>query len=168
MLIIIAYGIGNLIKEILNIDNLTCSENTLLCFGLGFGTLCLLVFMLGVMGLLLRKIVFPLFICMFIIYLIRNIKKIPLFIKYIYNKLVNYHFNFYHIIFYIFILYAAYNLFECLTPVINGDSLSAYLQVPSLYIKKGAIYNIDWMSWDDLPIYIQMLSSLGYFFLLIY
>ena len=161
MLIIIAYGIGNLIKEILNIDNLTCSENTLLCFGLGFGTLCLLVFMLGVMGLLLRKIVFPLFICMFIIYLIRNIKKIPLFIKYIYNKLVNYHFNFYHIIFYIFILYAAYNLFECLTPVINGDSLSAYLQVPSLYVKKGAIYNIDWMSWDDLPIYIHMLSSLG-------
>lgn len=67
----------------------------------------------------------------------------------------------YQILVFAFMIYILFNLVRCLTPVLNGDSLHAYLYVPKLYMINHGIYSIEWSDFDDLPMNIFMLNAYG-------
>ena len=161
LITVLSYLIGIKILSLLKLSFSNLSERVLLSIVFGLGVIALIMFILGILGLYYKLIIIPLFLISLLILMILFGKKEYLFLK------NNAHFpdirnqGIMWVIYTIFILYLCYNLMRCMTPVIEGDSLHAYLHVPNLYIENYRIFSIDWSLHDNLPLNIYMLNALG-------
>lgn len=161
LIVLLSYFIGIKLLTLLKFSFNSLSVRALLSITFGMGIIATVMFMFGVMGLyykliIISSLVIPLIVLVILfgkseyLYLKRKIQLVEIRKKSLLCLLLA-----------IFMCYVLFNLIRCMTPVLNGDSLYAYLQVPSLYVNNHSIYKIDWIQWSNAPLNIQMLSALG-------
>lgn len=161
LLVVFCYLLGKAELRALKLSSLGFSEQLLLATSLGLGSLAVFMFTLGVAGLYYRWLVIPVLIVAMLLLIYFNGKNEYLSIV---SKLKQKSFKFSTLLVLIVLLglfYSLFQLIQCASPVVDRDSLSAYLQVPKLYMQHHGLYSIDWFNWDDLPLNIQMLNTLG-------
>jgi len=161
MVVILAYLTGK--RVLISIG--TCFEGIieqlLLSVSCGLGIIAVVMFLFGVLGILYSYLILPMFLSLTILSLLYDGKNEYLDIRERLPK-ANYHQPLiWWVIISVFVGYVFFNLVRCMSPVINGDSLSAYLQVPSLYVHHHGIYDILHTGDDSLPQNIMMLNALG-------
>ena len=162
LLIILTYLIGLRVLISFKFEFNILSERILISTVLGLGIISLLMFFLGIFGLYYKSVIISLFIVSLIILLLIYGKREYLYLKSKVKLSFSNQDYLIWIISSIFAIYVIFNLLRCMTPVINADSLAAYLIVPKLYIENHSIYNIEWVHlWGHLPLNVQMLSGLG-------
>ena len=161
LLVVFCYLLGKAELRALKLSSLGFSEQLLLATSLGLGSLAVFMFTLGVAGLYYRWLVIPVLIVAMLLLIYFNGKNEYLSIV---SKLKQKSFKFSTLLVLIVLLglfYSLFQLIQCASPVVDRDSLSAYLQVPKLYMQHHGLYSIDWFNWDDLPLNIQMLNKIG-------
>jgi len=161
LLILLTYLIGLKFLIFIKLQFNNLSERILLSIVFGLGIISLVMFFLGIFGLYYKSIIVSVFVISLIILVLLYGKK-----EYVYLKdriiLSSLRKNYVlWLIFGIFCIYVFYNLLRCMTPVLNGDSLHAYLHVPNIYTQSHRIFSIDWAHYDNLPLNIYMLNALG-------
>lgn len=161
VLVVFCYLLGKVELGALKLSFVGLSEQLLLSTSLGLGSLALFMLGLGLAGLYYRWLVVPVLIVAMIMLVYFNGRQECLSIV---DELKRKSFKLPTLLLLIVLLGLAYSLIkllQCATPVMEHDSLVAYLHVPKLYVEHHGIYSIRWMNWDDLPLNIQMLNGLG-------
>lgn len=135
---------------------------------MGMGVTLIVVHVMGMVGFVSKNIFFGYLLCSFLASVYLQYSNIPAMvtdIRYLLKYLFKHKIHLYlSMIVAIYFLYAIYNLLCCLTPVINGDSLSTYLYVPKMYIENQAIADISFTNDERLPQNIMILNMIGLLF----
>ena len=163
LLMIYTYLLGKRILILFKVNFTRQSESIVLSISMGFGLLATILFFLGVAGLFYSWLIRELIAVSFIILLYRDSRKEIAIFKNTFKN-INWRLPFgYWILIIICGLYVLYNLINCLTPVINADSLHVYLYHARLFVESHSIYNIDWggIAASYRPLNALILNSLG-------
>ena len=161
LLVIFCYLLGTAELKSLKLSFLSLSEQLLLATSLGLGSLAVFMFALGIAGLYYSWFIVPVLLVALLVLAYFNGKRECLSIV---QELKQKSFKpstFLVLIILVGLFYSLFKLMQCATPVIEHDSLVAYLYVPRLYLEHHGIFKIGWMNWGDLPLNIQMLNALG-------
>lgn len=161
LVIILSYltGISCLKLFKLSFDN--CAERLLLSIVFGLGLIILAMFLLGVLGLYYKTFLLVIFLLGLIVLGFKTGKKeFNIFHKRLKLDIFKQN-SLFKLILVIFLIYIFYNTIRCMTPVINPDSVAAYLVTPKLYVEHHKIFNPDWVLWAHVPHNVHMLSVLG-------
>ena len=161
LLVAFSYLLGRAELRALKLSMQSFSEQLLLSTSLGLGSLAVFMLGLGIAGLYYRWVVVPVMIVALILLIYLNGRKEYLTIV---SELRQKSFKpstVLVLILLVGVFYSLFQLMQCATPVFENDSLVAYLHVPKLYVEHHGIYSIDYFNWDDLPLNIQMLNTLG-------
>jgi len=161
ILVLFSFLIGRRILSSFKLSSYSLSETLLLSTTCGFGIITSIMFILGVMGLFYQSVIILTVVIPFITLFSICGRCDYLFVKEKVRLLKPPKYDLMWVLFAIFIFYVLYNLFRCMTPVINGDSLSGYLHVPNLYVNNHCIFDIDYTGDDCFPQNIYMLNALG-------
>ncbi len=161
VLVVFCYLLGKAELKALRLSFTSLSEQLLLATSLGLGSLAIFMFALGIVGLYYSWFIIPVLIVAMLPLIYFNGKKETLSIVDVLKQKSFKPSTLLVLIVLLGLFYSLFQLMQCATPVIEHDSLVAYLYVPKLYVKHHGIYNIGWINWDDLPLNIQMLNVLG-------
>lgn len=161
VVVVFCYLLGKAELSVLRLSFTSLSEQLLLATSLGLGSLAVFMFALGIAGLYYSWFIVPVLLVALLVLVYFNGKKEYLSIV---DELKQKSFKpstLLLLIVLVGLFYSLFQLMQCATPVLENDSLVAYLYVPKLYVQHQGIYSISWFNWDDLPLNIQMLNTLG-------
>jgi hypothetical protein len=160
--VVLAFSMGSIGLHILRFKTQGRVEWFLYGVSMGLGMIALLMSLLGFLGLLYDSAIYVLLIVLSfsLLFSYNRLKQ-----AFILPKLSLKDTPLWQIgILGVFVLYVMYQLFNCMTPVINGDSIAWYLSVPKHFIENKSILNAqlseDYIS-SNMPINLYMLSVLG-------
>jgi len=163
LIVIVAYLAGYKFISFIKLKTYGRAEQLLYSLSAGLGLLSILILLLGFLGLLYPKIITGLLIIIAVSLILFTPKSAykNLFTPF---KLLDNSSAWIRAIFIITALYMLYQLFNCMTPVINGDSIGQYLSIPKIFIQNHSVLNRqlteDYLS-SNLPLNLYMLSVLG-------
>lgn len=129
--------------------------------GLGFGSITLIMMILGFLGLWYTPVIYILLIILTLIGL-ANIKSLIGRIRYQDIKRTWGSCSKFSVLIGLILLgHVLVNLIGDLAPPVNGDTIGGYLVWPKLWVQNHGIYEIHDRPWSFMPANTQMLSSLG-------
>ena len=163
LIVIVAYLAGYKFILFIKLRTYGRAEQLLYSLSAGLGILATLILLIGFLGLLYPKLIIGIFVAIafIVILLIPKSAYKNLFASW---KILDNCPIWMSALFIITGLYILYQLLNCMTPVINGDSIAWYLSVPKHFIQNHSILNhqlTEDYSSSNLPLNLYMLSILG-------
>jgi len=163
LIVIVAYLAGYNFISLIKLRTNGRAEQRLYSLSAGLGLLSILILLLGFLGLLYPKIITGLIIVIAVSLVLFTSKSTYKNLFGPFNILDNSPLWMRAIVF-ITAIYMLYQLLNCMTPVINGDSIGQYLSIPKIFLQNHSILNRqlieDYIS-SNLPLNLYMLSVLG-------
>ena len=163
LIVIVAYLAGYNFISLIKLRTNGRAEQILYSLSAGLGLLSILILLLGFLGLLYPRIITGLIIIIAVSLVLFTSKSTYKSLFGSFNILDNSPLWMRALII-ITALYMLYQLLNCMTPVINGDSIAWYLSIPKSFLQNHSILNRqlteDYIS-SNLPMNLYMLSVLG-------
>ena len=136
-------------------------DTLIISLGFGLGFFALIVFSLGILHLLYLYVI----IALVLPFIVLNFSKKINFLKSIniknYFVIFKSQNAFYKILILFLVLNVLLNLLRAFAPVTDWDSVQAYLYIPKLFAESHSITRISFSTQDDLPLNIQMITTLS-------
>jgi len=163
LIVIVAYLAGYKFISFIKLKTYGRAEQLLYSLSAGLGILATLILLIGFLGLLYPKLIIGIFVAIAFIVILLTPKSAykNLFTSW---KILDNCPIWMSALFIITGLYILYQLLNCMTPVINGDSIAWYLSIPKHFIQNHSILNhqlTEDYSSSNLPLNLYMLSVLG-------
>ena len=158
---IVVTGFGNKLLKLTKFNFSSIYEEVSYSGGLGFGAFSLIVFFIGLIGLL-QQLIIIFIICVIGVISYKNIYHLS---TKLFRDLLNDLKNSSHLLEYglIFLIaiFLTLNLIGAMAPPNAADALVYHLSIPKLYIKENQLIDIPFNIRSYLPLNIQMLFTAG-------
>lgn len=153
--IISAIGLGEVVMRLLPFNtDFSDLERLFNKFILGMGIFIVLVTVLGLFQVLTFVTILIIILLFFLIAVLLNYKSF-----FSISKSFNYFKTLYITIPLLFII--SFNLVRCYIPILDNDSLQAYMAIAKWHAINNGLQNLDFTVWDDVPQSAILLSGIG-------